>query len=684
MARDLGESIFLSGLVGLGFSLFDQWLLHLGPASQPLVDLPVQWGAWAIAIALSVVFGALLTLILRAVAPLRILGPAPRLASAAVWAFWLSVLAMSASRVSLLIGGLVLIATPLAAIGMMGLMRALESAADVRPARAVVALIAVCLPAQLVTSLFSLLRVHPVPAWLPGAEVAALLASLGIASGIALVCGLRLGARPGNPRWMVVPSVLLCVALLPAWLRATPNASQLDSPNLILIVLDAMRRDHVGLYDSRARTPAIDAFFSDALVFDNAFSSAGWTLPSMLSVFSGKHPRLTLKRYLPIHSIEPQISTLAERLRDRGYATGAFVTNVLLGPQTGALRGFQQRLLANHHLRRGQLQAGPPLAAACWNHLSAWLNPHQPFSDTTRIALEETDRFLDRHGDQSFFAWIHLTSPHDPYNPDGSLRDEGDFGRLRPGYFAPQHEFPSTEDLREGRFIPTESEKRHIAQLYRGEVEQLDRELAGLFESLEARGLLESTVVVLTSDHGEEFWDHGAYNHDHSLYAELTSVPLLIRAPGHSGRRVSNIASLIDLDSTLASLLGLPPREDSDGVDLLTSEESRIAFSVDHALHLYAARDPRYSAVWDGLRDQLRLFDRTRDPAEQHDIAQTLPDVANHYRGLLGAYREELETRARTRPGPADIDPDTLRRLQELGYARSVPSANPPVSAEAP
>jgi len=468
-----------------------------------------------------------------------------------------------------------------------------------------------------------------------------------------------------------IPILVLSALSASTWFTSKPHSTKLDRPNVILVTLDAMRRDHVSLYGHGARTPNIDSFFGSATIFGDAHSVSGWTLPAMTAMFSERYPGITPSRHLGANHVPEEVVTFAETARAKGYVTAGFCGNWALSASRGILQGFDESLVLNHHRRGDEIWDAPPVFHNIYNRLRRAIQPDRKFVDTTPILIDRAERFIETYQQDTFFLWLHLMSPHDPYNPDpDTLNDDYD-GPLSANHFAPHDEFPSEFDIREGRFQLSEKDEDHIGYLYRKEVEELDRFLGGFFETLENEGTLDQTIVVLTSDHGEELWDHGDYYHGHSLYQELTSIPLLFRIPGQGSSTVDGLATLIDVFPTLRSFCGLSVEPDAEGQSLRAAIESgeveeRTILAMEHEEHLYAARDLDYSFIWNSLSGEIQLFDRKTDPLEMQDIVTERPDLVQRYLSLVGEYRDGIM--ARSVSTDPKKDGQLMERLKSIGY----------------
>ncbi len=298
-------------------------------------------------------------------------------------------------------------------------------------------------------------------------------------------------------------------------------------PNVILYVVDTLRADHLGVYGYKRETsPAIDAFSRDAVIFERAYSTSGWTRPATASVLTGlippRHAAITRSS-----KINPDVPLLSDYLRRSGYQTTGFVTNVNVLPLWGFDRGFDRYV--DVESLTGEKHAGVV---------------HRLVAEHMQTDLREP-----------FLLYLHLLDPHTPYDApppfDQRWRTKG-IGPIGPA------------DIRELGLD-------EIVAAYDQEIAYTDQRFGEMLVELEERGLYDDALIVLTSDHGEEFGDHGRYFHGHSLFDELVRVPLIVKLPGnaHAGARVSGPVSVVDIVPTVLGRVAPAPEIDVDGVDLM-------------------------------------------------------------------------------------------------------------------
>ena len=489
--------------------------------------------------------------------------------------------------------------------------------------------------------------------------------AVAVAAALALVAGLAFARWRG---WRtpfpgpVVTRAGLTLLLLTVAFRVAGAVDLLrvgrGRPNVLLISIDTLRADRLGAYGYEAPTsPAIDRRLAAAgVVFTDLYSQSPKTTPSHMTMLTSLYPS--------VHGVwmwddagrgqalNPAVMTLAEVLKDAGYATAAFTA----GGNVHRARGFGQGFDVYRH-------------------------GHE---------LERARRWLAGTHVRPFFLFFHTYAVHDPYLPPAEWA-----ARFTPAdYHGPVR--AAVDELRPGvkggwaevhrRFwasvdTSNAADVRFISGLYDGLVGLMDRTIVTpLLDDLEARGLADSTLVVLTSDHGEAFGEHENFLHE-DLYRETLHVPFILRLPRRlpAGRRVDTRARLLDLTPTVLDLAGLPAPADAQGRSLVPLIADATAGPPLTAVsEAYQPGDTQrfQSLRRDGLTyivqgEHERLFDLATDPGEHADVAAARPDAAAALRSELDHWRDTCQPLAVVLgprgAGPAP-DAETLRQLRALGY----------------
>lgn len=479
------------------------------------------------------------------------------------------------------------------------------------------------------------------------------------------------------------------LASLPRAEARASNAGNAHGSSALLIVLDTLRRDRLSLYGyARPTTPAIDAWARGALVFDAAMSTSSWTLPSHASMFTGLYPRAhgthAFRGTAPAgnaHALDERFDTLAEIAQRAGIATGGIAANhFYLSARFGLAQGFDSWFARapRSGVDFGPLDALAELAIprAVWRERRAYYEA----SHITDLAID----WLRAIGDERYFLFVNYFDVHEP-----TLRPPTPLAPL-------ERERPLDEQRGEAdRMLagaPLDPDvARYWSNNYDRELERLDVEVARLLDFVARSGLLDRTLVVLTSDHGEYLGEHGLVGHELDLHREVVDVPLIVRGPGVAPGRTDRPTSLVDVAPTLLDYLGLEPPSVADadrGVSMLGGSASPLvaewypsAAAANIGPHTGGRFDRWIRVLRRGTLDYFaderggrRLFDRASDPAQQRDVADERPGDVEMLGRALAAWEERNapahEHAPDIAPAPGEaLDAEDLERLRELGYA---------------
>lgn len=340
---------------------------------------------------------------------------------------------------------------------------------------------------------------------------------------------------------------------------AAPETAPSGGPNIVLVLVDTLRADHLGVYGyGRPTSPRLDAWAKTGTTWTRAYAQSGWTLASVTSLLSGQYPhqhRVVRDSKQPdrFGCLVPGVQTLPEALQGAGYATAGFINNTFLAPEFGLKQGFD-----------------------LYDYQGATNVAHRTADQTVDDALA----WWDQQGSKPRFALVHFMEPHLNYAAPADLR--GTFAKGEgPAQLAIE---PGGADpfvaMQFGQLEPTDVSKTWTVDLYDEEVLTADRAFGRLLDGLAARGATDDTIVVFTADHGEEFWDHGKFEHGHALWSELTRVPLLAAGPGVPTGRVDAVVEQVDLFQGLVKKAGAERPATSAGSDLFAvaaDDTSRFA-----------------------------------------------------------------------------------------------------------
>jgi arylsulfatase A-like enzyme len=453
----------------------------------------------------------------------------------------------------------------------------------------------------------------------------------------------------------------LGLALLSGCARESGPAS------VLVVVIDTLRADHVGAYGyERPTTPNLDRLEGGSWIrFEHAIAHSPWTLPSFASLLTSLPPPVHLAGErvaerkdgkTALHRLRDGVAT-APRIfgREHGFRTAAFVNNPYLDPQFGLDAGFD---VYDHVAGSNRDTRGAQLMV---DHAIDWL-----------ARLGQRDRF---------FLLLHLFDPHQNYDPPTPYAE-----RFLGSERAKERPFPGIyQRIKLKGFEPSGEQRKLLQDLYDGEIAHVDDQIARLLFFLESRGRLASSAVVITADHGEEFWDHGAFEHGHALYDELVRVPLWLKLPDESpllsqlpqagfGDR---LVCHIDVLPTLLDVLGLSTEAPLMGRSVFAEREPAAPEACYLGSTLYGIEKrgvvKRNLKLIENLQTgAVELYDLAADPGEARDLAGERPDQAKALRAELELLEEDLK-RLGESLGAAQVetlDPEMVERLRSMGYIR--------------
>jgi arylsulfatase A-like enzyme len=420
---------------------------------------------------------------------------------------------------------------------------------------------------------------------------------------------------------------------------------------VLLIVVDTLRADRLGIHGSElGLTPRVDALAAESRRFERAYAHAPWTLPSFASLFTSLYPPQhgAGGRVPDFRGLREPIRTVAECFRDAGYATAAVVNVDFLTEKFGTMQGFA--------------------------HVDFEVHPNNV---ETRVAEKTTDAALawlrqPRAG--PFFLLVHYFDPHLVYAPPASYRAK---------FAAPQDRedaswvFGTRQQIvqyRQGMIRFDEPTIRRAEQLYNGEVAYTDHEVGRLLDAVGTMQLSDSTIVVFTSDHGEEFFDHGGFEHGHTLYEELVHVPLMIRYPGKvAAGSESDLVGLVDVAPTLCALAGVEGDPAFVGRDLLGSTESEQADERPIILQGNFWGPPHRGWIQGGHKlivepERRKLFDLRADPGEQRELSASEPELLRKTLEDMQLAFKAMAAHLPRESAPVELSEEERERLRVLGY----------------
>jgi len=449
-------------------------------------------------------------------------------------------------------------------------------------------------------------------------------------------------------------------------------------PNILLISMDSLRRDHLSCYGyERQTSPFIDKVSSEGTIYWDAIAPAGWTLPSHASLLTGMYPS---KHGADDENqfLDKKHKTLAEVLTELSYDTVGFSLFPYVSSSVGLSRGFETFY---ELFRLGFLN----------NLLSRFERRIIHRDSGTRQIIRTFKLWLRKRYDfrKPFFAFVHLGEAHLPYwapPPYRFMYLNGKGKNLENIFDINKH-----HDKFFGRNVKLDSEDIEVLRsLYDGEITYLDSKVKEIFAILRESEKIDNTIIILTADHGDNFGEHGLIAHRFNLYDSLIRIPLIIRFPVvfGSGNRIEKLAQLTDIFPTLLDILGIKDEQwwrEIQGLSLLStdsrkytiSEQSRPNFAA--LLEKYPGFDPspfdkrlrtirtkEHKFIWNSDYKH-ELYDLRLDPAETNNVISQDPQKAGELESLLNEWLNSFQKTGQ-RDYKIDDEKTVRKRLEELGY----------------
>ena len=451
-----------------------------------------------------------------------------------------------------------------------------------------------------------------------------------------------------------------------------PKKLKTEQPHIIFLLIDALRKDHMSCYGyHRETTPVMDELAGRGVVFEHAIAQSPWTAPSMASLFTSKRPLAVgvhateqpgglrhLKKGR-VTKLDNKHTTLAEILKAKGYATIAVTTNAMSSHHVNMVQGFDRHTYLMYK--------------------KANILMDQALMDIAQVTDPESP---DRG--KPIFLYMHFIDVHEPNNPAHP------FDKLYPTLDSRPHikkhskwGFYRISDPNKWAF---RNFKSHKTALYDGALSFVDDQIGRLIDCLKEMGLFDNSIFVISSDHGEELWDHalleqtyridprGHYGvgHGHTMFAEVLDVPLIFYGPGvPGGVRTTEQVRNMDIAPTLLGLAGVNRAGLSlDGVDLIEKMKARtltdlLAFSEDitYGYEEKCVQDARIKYIRG--RNFEFLFDKKKDPKETINLVKKRRSTRLKYSKILDAILEGTQT---TRGTPVIMTEELKEQLRHLGY----------------
>jgi arylsulfatase A-like enzyme len=506
----------------------------------------------------------------------------------------------------------------------------------------------------------------------------------------------------------VVVGQLIDVARTPKQVTTAVRPVDPDRPNILFLLIDCLRKDHMSVYGyERDTTPTLDNLARQGVLFTEAIAPSSHTKTSTPSILTGLYPHH--HHVLQIgQALSPGLLLIPEVLREHGYRTCMLSANPIVSPQFGFDQGadlyysprgsIRQSLFVGHIIHFLNRSGSPLKKKPGFSQLLKVLHVvssgierrlYGPSGGLSDYRAEGLHRmllsFLSRGSDRPYFAYVHYMEPHKPYHPPG------EYGTLYDPHRTTDrvHRYP---EIFRGKVLPFDvgpelppEDLYNLVAQYDGEIRYCDDQIGHLLKQLLESGHLENTLIVVTADHGEEFYDHQGWGHGQSVFQELINVPLFFWWKDHimAPTTVDQYVSLVDLAPTLHEAAAIDASPATDGRSLIrwvdqgddlvvdVSEGGRVISEFDWGGRSSAALiDGRwkYITAQKGSQQEEMLFDLVADPEEMVDLSDRHPEQVAALREALDLFRSSAPERSAADAVPIKVDEATRERLKALGY----------------
>jgi len=436
------------------------------------------------------------------------------------------------------------------------------------------------------------------------------------------------------------------------WVSGCRGGKKGKRTNVIFVIVDTMRADHVGCCGYQRKTTAnIDGLARGSILFDNAIVPAPWTLPSVGAIWTSQYPSVFGIRD-KIAVIDPKFTTLAEMLKAQGYKTKGIVSHILLSARLGMGKGFDSYD-----------------ESASFGHEGV----------SSPQVTEKAMSFLNESHDQPFFLFLHYFDPH--YN--FILHERYNYYPSYKGRIKSNHPILDLWRLRD---TLSEDDIRFLIALYDSEIAFVDEHIGKVLDEVKRRGLYDNSIIVVTSDHGEEFMERGWIGHTTTLYQELIRVPLIMRIPGHRPSVTKRPVGLINLVPTLCKCLGFEIPEGLEGRPLIFEPgdsgtgEAIFSETFNSQTQRPVPKKPiafrsvlmgSRKLIYDQINDSKQIFDLSADPSEKNNLSAQTGEEDKALVLALKEWMEDVEAkknRALIERDSKVLTPEQRDQLESLGY----------------
>lgn len=447
-----------------------------------------------------------------------------------------------------------------------------------------------------------------------------------------------------------------------------------ERPNVVIIIFDAMRRDAMSVYNPAgyAQTPNLDEIAAKGVAYEYAFAPSTWTVPSVIAMLTSQYPRTT---GIP-NRLHENIPVLAELLYETGYDTHAIISNPILNTEVGFDRGFSkyEQFLEFDELYGVERSTNYLFLVMARNFIQTYvLKKEILHTSYTRYNSEwctdRTRRFLENRKSKTrpFFLYVHYFDPHNPlWTPEKYIEDLdviNKYGGIHP---------------------KNEKKKDYVREMYAAECRHLDDKISEIWSTLENSGMADNTVFIITSDHGEELMERGVYDHGHTMYPELTYIPLIIVYPKGTPHAPSKYpVGLIDIMPTILEAAQVETRPDMNGRSLIIAPSDDKEINLNRSIYIEWTRSYKDTDLAVYKNGRYRIMDESGKGGVTLDIedfkngyiwpSDENPELARLIQELdieLEAHREKINGIRSSRGISEEVFRDRLDvdRLKQLGY----------------
>jgi choline-sulfatase len=439
--------------------------------------------------------------------------------------------------------------------------------------------------------------------------------------------------------------------------QAQPSKPTKKATNAIIVMIDTLRADHTAPYaQTRVKSPAFNKLAEEAALFERFSAVEDWTKPSCATILTGLYP-MTHQTESDAGKLPSAIRMVSEELHGKGVTTGAFIANGYVSDKFGFKKG--------------------------WDKYTNYIRENKK-ADAEHV-LAEAIAWIKEVKEKPFFAYVHTIDPHVPYSPPEEFYKMYDSEEYT-GKVVPIKTAELLEDIKTGKFTPTQRDKVRIEALYDGEISFHDKWFDVFLQQLEEQKLLEDTLLIVVSDHGEEFWDHGSVGHGHQIHQELVHVPFMVRWKGivPEKNRIADNHDHTVIVPTIFDAMKFDPPSYLEGASVLArasgcQEKGPFAGFSTHQGEREGAWSGNWKLIMKGPTKAF-LFDLDEDPRCQKNIDNKKPITFTYMHGLLGMFHgaaDKANWRSRelsqkvaiqVKQEKVEMDGELQKQLKALGY----------------